>query len=212
MADDIGLTAVLVLSIVFVVWFFVGGAWNRRLARRLANEMKGAVLALGGTSKVQWRGSTAFRMTTEGSEPPFRYASVIVALRPREMPINWAWGVAAGRTDVAVFEASLRTSPRLAFEIVDPRTPVGRRRARSGSRWSRRLVGGRPFLLKAEDAEGAVEFLEGLDSGKALRGVAALEVAAGDEPRIAASLVAVPGETRERIEALRTLAAAISAQ
>src|SRR5213076_3228287 len=80
--------------------------YSRRLAGRIAKELKDAMLALGGTSRIQWFGTTAFRIMTEDAHPPFRQVSLTATLRPREMPINWAIGTAQGRQDAALAEAS----------------------------------------------------------------------------------------------------------
>src|SRR5256885_3693324 len=74
----------------FLVWYYAAFVYSRRLAARVARELKGPVLGLGGTTQVRWFGTTAFRMTAEGANPPFKEFSVTVTLRPREMPINWA--------------------------------------------------------------------------------------------------------------------------
>jgi len=131
---DPGLVAVLVVAVFFLGWYYAAYIFSRRLAGRVAKELKEAVLALGGKARIQWFGTTAFRMTTEGADPPFREFSVTVTLRPREMPINWALGTAQGRRDAALVEASLRKTPRTGFELVDPETRIGRRRERAKTR------------------------------------------------------------------------------
>src|SRR5207244_8367292 len=129
--------------------------YSRRVAARVAREFKDAVLALGGTSKIRWFGTTAFRMTTEAASPPFKEAVVTVTLRPREMPINWAIATAQGRRDAALVEASLRKDPRIGFELVDPHTRIGQRRSRSKAGWSNVSFGGRELLLSSDDEHSA---------------------------------------------------------
>ncbi len=183
---------------------------NRRLARRLANELKDAVLGLGGQARVQWLGSSAFRMTVQGADPPFRDVSIVVALRPREMPLNWALGLAAGRSDTAVLDASLRGRPAVDLELVNPRTSVGRRRAATSAEWSPWTFAGRPFLLAADDGDAARALLEPLTTHAG--DLAALRIAADGEAAIAASVSLVPGRVSRTIEALRDLARAATAQ
>src|SRR5256885_2282304 len=101
--------AVISVAVFFLVWYYAAFVYSRRVAARVAREFKDAVLALGGTSKIRWFGTTAFRMTTEAASPPFKEAVVTVTLRPREMPINWAIATAQGRRDAALVEASLRS-------------------------------------------------------------------------------------------------------
>jgi hypothetical protein len=207
---DLGLTVVLAIAAFFLIWYYAAFLYSRRLVGRLAKEVKDAVLRLGGTSRVQWFGTTAFRMTTEGADPPFRLVSVTVTPRPREMPINWAIGTAQGRRDVALVEASLRGDLRVGFEIVDPLTRVGRRRSRAPRKWSRVSIEGRELLLFADDEVAARRLLEDLGPGT-LDPIMALHVSAGSESGIAASVSARPGEASRGLEAIRTLGERLTA-
>lgn len=207
---DLSLLAVLVVAAVFIVWYFAGSVWNRRFARRLANELKEALLAQGGTSKVLPFGATAFRMTTEGANPPFRDVSVVVTLLPREMPINWGLGFAQGRRDAAVFEASLQRSPKIAFELVDPSSRIGRRRTRAESSWSSISLAGKEFLLSATNEKGAGGYLGSLDA-TVFENLSALHVTAGSESGIAASVTLEAGKVSGIIAGLRRLAEAVTA-
>ena len=206
MADlDPGLIAVLVVAGFFLVWYYGAFVYTRRLARRIGTELKRAVVGLGGTSKIQWFGTTAFRMRTEGANPPFQEFSLTVTLRPREMPINWAIGTAQGRRDAALVEASLRKDPRIGFELVDPKTRIGRRRTRSKADWSKVPVGGRELLLSSDDERGARRILESIDPST-LDPIAALHVTPGKQPGIAASVSVAPGAASRGIAAIRALA------
>lgn len=205
MADvDWGLAAVFGVAVFFLVWYYAAFLYSRRLAGRIAKELKDAMLALGGTSRIQWFGTTAFRIMTEDAHPPFRQVSLTATLRPREMPINWAIGTAQGRQDAALAEASLKTEPKVAFELVDPATRLGRRRKRARSDWSPLMVGGRRLLLASDDDDRVLRILETLDPDT-LAAVLALHVTAGSEPGIAASLSVQPGEAARGLAAIRDL-------
>jgi len=207
---DPGLTAVLVVAAFFLVWYYGAFVYTRRLARRIGTELKRAVVVLGGTSKIQWFGPGAFRMKTEGANPPFQEFSLTVTLRPREMPINWAIGTAQGRRDAALVEASLRKDPRIEFELVDPKTRIGRRRSRSKADWSKVSLGGGELLLSSDDERGARRILESIDPST-LDPIAALHVTAGKQPGIAASVSVAPGAAARGIEAIRALAGRLTA-
>jgi hypothetical protein len=197
--------AVFVVAIVFLVWYYAAFVYSRRLAARVARELKGAVLGLGGTSQVRWFGTAAFRMSTEGANPPFKEFAVTVTLRPREMPINWAIGTARGRRDSALIEASLRTQPKVAFELVDPATRIGRRRRRARSDWSPVSIGGRDLLLAGEDVARVVRLLEGFEA-EALETLLAIHVSAGGTPGIAASMSVKSGDAARGLAAIRAFA------
>ena len=205
MADvDWGLAAVFSVAVFFSVWYYAAFVYSRRLAGRIAKELKDAMLTLGGTFRIQWFGTTAFRIITEDAHPPFRQVSLTATLRPREMPINWAIGTAQGRQDAALVEASLKKEPKVAFELVDPATRLGRRRKRARSDWSPLMVGGRRLLLASDDDDRVLRILETLDPGT-LAAVLALHVTAGSEPGIAASLSVQPGEAARGLAAIRSL-------
>ncbi|HYS99699.1 MAG TPA: hypothetical protein VEO20_03455 [Thermoplasmata archaeon] len=202
---DPGLVAVLVVAVFFLGWYYAAYIFSRRLAGRVAKELKEAVLALGGKARIQWFGTTAFRMTTEGADPPFREFSVTVTLRPREMPINWALGTAQGRRDAALVEASLRKTPRTGFELVDPETRIGRRRERAKTGWVRISFAGREYAVDAEDYAEAQRTLGALGA-EAITPIMALHVTAGSEPGIAASISVEPGHAARGLATIRTLA------
>jgi len=202
---DPSLVVVLGVALFFLAWYYAAFIYSRRVAIRIARELKDAVLALGGTSKVRWYGTTAFRMTTEDARPPFKEASVTVTLRPREMPINWVIGIAQGRRDAVLVETSLQRNPKEEFEIIDPNTRVGRRRRLSGPAWSPVTLAGRGLLLSAEDPDSVMPLLESL-GGDSLRVIMALHVTSGSTPGIAASMSIEPGDAARGLAAIRTLA------
>ena len=202
---DPGPIAVVSVAVFFLVWYYAAFVYSRRVAARVAREFKDAVLALGGASKIRWFGTTAFRMTTEAASPPFKEASVTVTLRPREMPINWAIATAQGRRDAALVEASLRSDPEFDFELIDPRTRIGRRRRRARADWSPITLGGRDLLLVAEGQGAVVRLLGSLAPGSLL-GIMALHVTAGTSPGIAASISVGPGDAARGLTAIRDLA------
>ena len=206
MADvDPSLIAVIGVAGFFTVWYFAGHAYSRRLARRIGTELKGAVLGLGGTSRIQWFGTTAFRMTTEEANPPFRAISVTVTMRPREMPINWAIATGQGRRDVALVEASLRKDPEVHFELVDPLSRIGRRRSRAKTDWATVSLGTRELLLSSDDERKARRILREIEVG-GLEPISALHVTSGSQAGIAASMSVEPGRAAQGLAAIRGIA------
>src|SRR2546426_9686698 len=98
---DPGPIAVISVAVFFLVWYYAAFVYSRRVAARVARGVKDAVLALGGTSKIRWFGTTAFRMTTEAGGPPLKETSRTGALRPPGMPIHLGAGTGQGRPDAA---------------------------------------------------------------------------------------------------------------
>jgi hypothetical protein len=201
---DWSLASVLGVAVFFLAWYYAAFVYSRRLAGRIATELKDAMLALGGAAQIQWFGTTAFRITTQEANPPFRQISLTVTLRPREMPINWAIGTAQGRRDAALVEGSLRKEPKVAFELVDAATRLGKRRSRARSGWSPVTIAGRPLLLASDDDGRVLRILETLDPA-ALVPILALHVTGGTEPGIAASVSVQPGHAALGLATVRSL-------
>jgi len=202
---DLGLVAVFVVTVVFLAWYYAAFVYSRRLAGRIARELKSAVLGLGGTSQIRWFGTGAFRLATEGANPPFKEFAVTVTLRPREMPINWAIATAQGRRDAALIEAGLRKDPKVEFELVDPGTRIGQKRRRARADWLAVAVHGRSLLLATDNEARVIALLEAIDSSD-LQPVMALHVTEGSPPGIAASVSVDPGDPARGLAAIRTLA------
>lgn len=207
---DISLIAVIALAVLFIAWYYVGFAYNRRQARRVGRELRPAVLALGGTTTIRWFGTSAFRMTTTGANAPFKEVSLTVTMRPREMPINWAVDSAQGRRDTALIEASLRVDPGFGFELVNPQSRVGRRRMRARSAWVPMDLGGRSFLLATEADRKTRRFLDALDP-EFFTPIAALHVTSGSQPGIAASVSVERGTATQGLTSVRTVAERLAA-
>src|SRR2546428_13094335 len=91
---DPGVVAVLLVAAFFLVWYYGAFVYSRRLARRIGTELKRAVVVLGGTSKIQWFGTTAFRRTPEGANPRFQEFSRTGTPGPRGVPTTCASGPA----------------------------------------------------------------------------------------------------------------------
>jgi len=204
-ALDPSLIVVLGVAGFFTIWYFAAQIYSRKLARRIGTELKGAVVGLGGTSRIQWFGTAAFRMTAEEADPPFREFSVLVTLRPREMPINWAIATGQGRRDMALVEASLRKDPDVHFELVDPRSRIGRRRMREKTGWTTLSLGSRELRLSADNERVVRRILGELDA-ETLEPVLALHVTSGSRPGIAASTSVEPGRAAQGLVAVRELA------
>jgi hypothetical protein len=188
-----------------MAWYYAAYVYSRRLVARIAEDLKPAMLSLGGTSRIQWFGTSAFRMTTDGPNAPFRKVSVTVTLRPREMPINWALGTAQGRRDAALVEASLRKDPDVHFELVDPQSRIGRRRSLAKSGWIQITLGNRSLLLWSEDEGKARRILEQLEPD-ALDRIMAIHVSTGHESGIAASVSVERGQAARGMAAIQALA------
>ena len=204
-ALDPGLIGVLGVAGFFTTWYFAAQIYSRRLARRIGTELKGAVLGLGGRSRIQWFGTTAFRMTTEEANPPFKEVSITVTLRPREMPINWAIATGQGRRDSALVEASLRKDPDVHFELVDPLSRIGRRRMRVKADWATLSLGERQLLFSSDRERMARQILGELPV-ESLGPIMALHVSSGSQPGISASVSVERGRAAEGLAAIRGLA------
>jgi hypothetical protein len=121
MTELIGITAVAV-----VVWFAAGTIWNVRKGRTLLRWMQGGLPLLGERTSVRWLGSTAIEMTIRDGKAPFASVTLVIFLEPRDLPWMWAIGHARGRRDTLIIRGTLRQTPIVEFETLDPASWSGR--------------------------------------------------------------------------------------
>ena len=108
-------------------------------------------------------------------------------------------------------EATLRQTPRIGFEVVDPTTRFGRRRAQAKSGWSRSSLGGREYLISAKNEAGVERLLRDVP-GSLLTRIEGLRVTAGTDAGFVAAFAFNAGQISAELEALRNLATTITSE
>lgn len=121
MTELIGIAAVAV-----VAWFAAGTIWNIRKGRTLMRWMQGGLPLLGERTTVRWLGSTAIEMVIRDGKAPFASVTLVIFLEPRDMPWMWALSRSRGRRDTLIVRGTLRRTPEVEFEALDPVSWSGR--------------------------------------------------------------------------------------
>jgi hypothetical protein len=114
---DSGQWTVIVLSALFLAWFLVGTATNRKRGDQILRWVQGGTKPLGRISEARRIRGSAVQMTIKDAAVPFRLVELIVALEPRENPPHWLYNRILGKRDELLIQAKLRTPAHQELEI-----------------------------------------------------------------------------------------------
>jgi hypothetical protein len=141
-----------VVAVAVVAWFAAGTIWNVRLGREVLRWMQGGLPVLGERTTVRWLGSTAVEMVIRDGKPPFRAATVVIFLEPRDLPW-WPLSHLIGRRDTLIVRGVLRRSPAFELEALDPKSWSGRdARSRVPAGWPVQQAEGSGVSVHHSDA------------------------------------------------------------
>lgn len=114
------------LILFVMLWFALGTQRNIRKGNELLRWLQTGLPMLGRKTTLRWLGSSAVELGIATAEPPFRDATVVVVLEPRDVGLLWAYARSRGRRDFVIVRANLRRSPRFSMDVGDPRGWTGR--------------------------------------------------------------------------------------
>ena len=89
---------------------------------------------LGRRTTLRWLGSSAVELGIVEPEPPFREATVVIVLEPRDVAVLWAFARSRGRRDFVIVRANLAGRRGFSMDVRDPRGWTGRLDARRRGR------------------------------------------------------------------------------
>lgn len=130
-------TVVIGVCVLLLIWYFIGGQWNRRRSRLFVRGLAKGFAGLGPPPKIQWLGTSAFQILAANPPDPFKRLGIMVVLEPREMLLVWIVNLLRGRHDLLVIKGEFQADPRWELELFDPATSTGRegRRSAEAERW-----------------------------------------------------------------------------
>lgn len=114
-----------VAAIAIVAWFAAGTFWNVRKASGFMRWIQDGLPLLGERTTVRWLGSSAVEMAIREARSPFRAATLVVFLEPRDLPW-WPLSRAAGRRDTLIARGTLQRAPAAELEALDRSSWSGR--------------------------------------------------------------------------------------
>lgn len=104
-----------------LLWFTFGTQANIRKGNRLLEWLQGGLSLLGHRTTLRWLGSSVAELRIVQPAAPFREATVMVVLEPRDLGAIWALSRSRGRRDFLILRLSLVRSPLYRADALDPR-------------------------------------------------------------------------------------------
>jgi hypothetical protein len=114
------------LILVVMLWFALGTQRNIRKGNDLLRWLQGGLPTLGRRTTLRWFGSSAVELGIVEPQAPFRQATVVIVLEPRDVGVLWAFARSRGRRDFVIIRADLVRAPRFSMDVRDPRGWTGR--------------------------------------------------------------------------------------
>jgi hypothetical protein len=114
------------LILFVMLWFALGTQRNIRRGNDLLRWLQGGLPLLGRRTTMRWLGSSAVELGIVEPAAPFREATVVVVLEPRDVSVLWAFARSRGRRDFVIVRVNLVRAPRFSMEVRDPRGWTGR--------------------------------------------------------------------------------------
>jgi hypothetical protein len=130
--DAFGPSIAIGLILFVMLWFALGTQRNIRKGNDLLRWLQGGLPLLGSRTTMRWLGSSAVELGIVEPSPPFREATVVVVLEPRDVSFLWAFARSRGRRDFVIVRVNLMRAPRFSMEVRDPRGWTSREEPGSG--------------------------------------------------------------------------------
>jgi hypothetical protein len=122
----VGPAIAIALLLVVMLWFTFGTQRNIRKGNDLLAWLQGGLPLIGRRTTMRWLGSSAVELTIVEPADPFRDATVVVVLEPRDVGLLWAFARSRGRRDFIILRTNLRRPPRFSADVGDPTGWTGR--------------------------------------------------------------------------------------
>jgi hypothetical protein len=124
--EAFGPSIAIALILFVMLWFALGTQRNIRKGNDLLRWLQTGLPLLGRRTTMRWLGSSAVELGIVEPAPPFREATVVVVLEPRDVSFLWAYARRRGRRDFMIVRMNLVAAPRFAIEVRDPHGWTGR--------------------------------------------------------------------------------------
>lgn len=103
-----------------LLWFTVGTQVNIRKGERLMRWLGQGLPAVGPRTTLRWLGSSVAELKIVQPRHPYREATIMVVLEPRDLGALWALARSRGRRDFILLRLSLVRAPGFRADVVDP--------------------------------------------------------------------------------------------
>jgi hypothetical protein len=124
--EAFGPSIAIALILLVMLWFALGTQRNIGKGNDLLRWLQAGLPMLGRRTTMRWLGSSAVELGIANAEAPFREATVVVVLEPRDVSVLWAYARSRGRRDFLIVRTNLRRAPRFSMDVGDPTGWTGR--------------------------------------------------------------------------------------
>jgi hypothetical protein len=131
--EAFGPSLAIALILFVMLWFALGTQRNIRKGNELLRWLQGGLSILGERTTLRWLGSSAVELGIVAPRSPFREATVVVVLEPRDVSLLWAFARSRGRRDFVIVRVNLVRPPRFVMDVRDPAGWTGRSETAAGS-------------------------------------------------------------------------------
>jgi hypothetical protein len=114
------------MILLVMLWFAIGTQRNIRKGNEILRWLQTGLPMLGRKATMRWLGSSAVELGIANAEAPFREATVVIVLEPRDVSVLWVYARSRGRRDFLIVRANLRRPPRFSMDVGDPSGWTGR--------------------------------------------------------------------------------------
>ena len=156
--EAFGPSLAIALILFVMLWFAIGTQRNIRKGNLVLRWLQGGLPLLGDRTTLRWLGSSAVELGIAQGRAPFRDATAVVVLEPRDVPLLWLFARWRGRRDFLIVRANLARAPKFSAEVWDPTGWTSRDRgerfadASVGEAADREWPGGRAVLDSNADS------------------------------------------------------------
>lgn len=120
------------LILLVMLWFALGTQRNIAKGNALLRWLQTGLPILGRRTTLRWLGSSAVELGIVEPALPFREATVVIVLEPRDVSVLWALARSRGRRDFVIVRLNLVRAPRFSMDVRDPRGWTSRSEAHAG--------------------------------------------------------------------------------
>jgi hypothetical protein len=124
--EGLGPAIAIALLLIVMLWFTFGTQRNIRRGNEVLTWLQGGLPRIGPRTTLRWFGSSAVELSIVEPAAPFRDATIVVVLEPRDVGVLWAFARSRGRRDFIIIRTNLRQPPRFSADIGDPTGWTGR--------------------------------------------------------------------------------------
>jgi hypothetical protein len=122
-------------AIILAAWYLALRRYNQQKGLRVLRWVEKACAGRGRITNMVWTSSS--RLLADLRFPPqaFDHARVVVRLRPRPLPVRWAFSCWRNEKETLSFEADLSTAPRFQLEVHNHRWSGHNSNSLSSKNW-----------------------------------------------------------------------------